>query len=473
MATVTTPIHLQTSSHRPRQISDKRRDKKRVADRLCQRQARARTKNKIAELEALVAHLTSQSGNEIYKELKDELEKSRAESSSLRRKLATIASIARIGDEGPVKAAYHTPRNDDADISLEQDISISAADDLEVHDESAAHQGGNACEIHGNFDTNFPGAEGSTFNFLGGILDVDTLNQTGFAASFPSPLTPQADTFGSASSFAPPATTSIDLSFPESRSSCSCVPRTESNMWSSMSQTLMDWKDQQRPGLKPGENHDDIAVRAVTEGWDAPSLGTLSVPWRILSQVDRKVWANCRPVDRLAVLSIMNMLLQKHAYAIDFFVWPGIRERFIYHQHKYCSDKFWSLLAQHFRFVWPYDLRDCYAHNRSTGRYQLSDLFRRHLNDLSSFTFCHDMFNSFPEFECDIPKYMTIPRSLECDPHVEIGRGPETPSLVGTRAQWPYFIPGEVEPDDMAEGSGHTIVPWAPQLQVPSRHFSY
>ncbi|OCT49686.1 hypothetical protein CLCR_07396 [Cladophialophora carrionii] len=314
MSPETSPTQAQTSSHRPRQISDKRRDKKRVADRLCQRQARARTKNKIAELEALVAHLTSQSGNEIYRELKDELEKSRAESQSLRRKLATIASIARNGDEGPVNATHHhTPGNDDADISLEQDISISAADDLEIHSASASHPGGNACDIHGDYGSNFPDAESSSFNFLDGILDVDTLNQAGFAASLLSPSPPQADTMGSACNLPLPATTSIDLSFPESRSSCSCVPRTESNMWSSMSQTLMDWKAQQRSGLKPGENHDDIAVRAVTEGWDAPSLGTLSVPWRILSQVDRKVWANCRPVDRLAVLSIMNMLLQVRA----------------------------------------------------------------------------------------------------------------------------------------------------------------
>lgn len=98
---------------------------------------------------------------------------------------------------------------------------------------------------------------------------------------------------------------------------------------------------------------------------------------------------------------------------------PGLRERFVYHQHKYCSDKFWTLLAQHFRFVWPYDFRDCYVHNRTTGKYQLSDLFLCHLNDLTCFTFCKDMFQSFPEFECDIPKFMSLPPALDGDLNVK------------------------------------------------------
>lgn len=135
-----------------------------------------------------------------------------------------------------------------------------------------------------------------------------------------------------------------------------------------------------------------------------------------------------------------------------------MRERFIYHQHKYCSDQFWSLLAQHFRFDWPYDLRDCYVHNRSTDRYELSGLFRRHLDDLSSFTLCKDMFNQFPEFECDITSYMTIPRELDPDPQLK-KHGDElhqrankknqpgdrrsweciSVPLTGLQSQWQYF----------------------------------
>lgn len=86
---------------RASQISEKRRDKKRVADRLCQRQARARTKNRIAELEALVSNLTSQSGNEICRDLRAQLDRSRAECHSLQRRLVTISSIAQahVGDE--------------------------------------------------------------------------------------------------------------------------------------------------------------------------------------------------------------------------------------------------------------------------------------------------------------------------------------------------------------------------------------
>jgi hypothetical protein len=63
-------------------------------------------------------------------------------------------------------------------------------------------------------------------------------------------------------------------------------------------------------------------------------------------------------------------------------------------------------MAQYFRFTWPYDFRDCYVRNQSTGKYQLSDLFLGHLKDLSCFTFCKDMFLIFPEFKGDIPTFM-------------------------------------------------------------------
>lgn len=213
-----------------------------------------------------------------------------------------------------------------------------AVPQLEINTEHA--QEATTSDLHGNIDFIFPSNGSPNLDFLDGVLDVDgTLN----LLTSPSPA--QSDTRDGGFTTpplpcAPTAATSIEMAFPESRSPCECVRPTESstknaNMWSSMSQTLMDWKaqhyqphDHPTPhqhhnyyhhhygsnnncsGFQLGENHDDIAVRAVTEGWDAPSLGNLSISWRILLQVDQKVWAKCRPVDRLAVLSIMNRLLQ-------------------------------------------------------------------------------------------------------------------------------------------------------------------
>lgn len=113
------------------------------------------------------------------------------------------------------------------------------------------------------------------------------------------------------------AASPIELSFPESGSTCDCAqdseplrPCKQPKLWHSVSETLSDWKTQQTSQLRRAENHDDIAVRAVSEGWNAVYTNQMSASWRILREVDQKVWASCRSVDRLAVLSVMNLLLE-------------------------------------------------------------------------------------------------------------------------------------------------------------------
>ncbi|KAK5051343.1 hypothetical protein LTR84_002995 [Exophiala bonariae] len=433
------PAGVRQASKRSSQMSDKRREKKRIADRICQREARARNKNKIAELESLVTHLTSLSGNEVYGELKQQLEESRAECRSLKQKLATILSIAQINGTETSSVNRDTDQDDYTDFPPEsaniEDKSPTVDWEIVKGLEGRLERSEYTRQREADFD--FTNSESPALDYFDGIYDEASLNVT---------APPKLDAMDDLH-FDTPSAASIELSFPESGLTCDCVHQNQPgtpNLWSTMSETLMGWKAHSCPEnqLIGGENHDDIAVRAVTQGWNDLSLGKLSASWRILQGVDQKVWAKSRPVDRLAVLSIMNMLLQchlnpteenlsklppwyrprpsqvaqKHAYAIDFFVWPGLRERFIYHQHKYCSNHFWSLLAQHFRFAWPYDLRDCYVHNRMTDRYELSTLFRRQLDDLSSFTLCKDMFDQFPEFESDISGYMAIPRALGLNP---------------------------------------------------------
>ncbi|KIW89149.1 uncharacterized protein Z519_10001 [Cladophialophora bantiana CBS 173.52] len=513
---VVLPIQLATgpppSSRKPKQISDKRRDKKRVADRHCQRQARARTKNKIAELESLVAHLTSQSGNEVCRELREQLETARTECRSLRRKLATIYSLAQINLDEDSEAA----RPDDATEKEGADFSppftlpghprspVVVVDDPRVDASSEpGHQPrGPVCNVHGQAEFGFPLDDSLNLNFSDAMFDEQTFNPMGLGGA-PLELDEMSGPHNNNTLNATATTPSpIPLSFPESGSSCTCSHHNTNThphkqMWNFVSDTLQNWKTHNWPRLRDDEVHDDIAVRAVIAGWDEPTLSNLSPSWRILRDVDQKVWANSRNVDRLAVICIMNLLLQchlnpseenmsrlpswyqarpsqlaqKHAYAIDFFVWPGIRERFIYHYHKYCSNKFWALLAQHFRFVWPYDLRDCYVHNRQTGRYQLSDLFRRHLNDLTSFTFARDMFGNYPEFGSDIPKYMKIPTSLAPKQLVNQSQKrnyqqiPGSQKLIGfspvpsAGAQGQWYQP----PDEMSKSIGPVL--WAPPLQ--------
>lgn len=192
-------------------------------------------------------------------------------------------------------------------VDFSPEFATSVRDKSPAIDFEASNQPGNQ---EGSVYASQEGAEFGFANtdtpqldYFDGIYDEAALLLT---------VPPQSDVMN-AFHFDTSSAASIKLSFPESELSCNCVDQTQPespNLWSSMSETLMGWKTHTCHEIKGGETHDDIAVRAVTEGWKDPHLGKLSASWRILRQVDQKVWAESRPVDRLAVLSIMNMLLQ-------------------------------------------------------------------------------------------------------------------------------------------------------------------
>lgn len=87
---------------------------------------------------------------------------------------------------------------------------------------------------------------------------------------------------------------------------------------------------------------------------------------------------------------------------------PGLRERFVFHQHKYCTNKFWTLFCSSFRILWPYEFRDCYTFNTLTGEYRVSPMFDERISDLRSWTMSAAMFEAWPELVSDIPHYNPI-----------------------------------------------------------------
>lgn len=91
---------------------------------------------------------------------------------------------------------------------------------------------------------------------------------------------------------------------------------------------------------------------------------------------------------------------------------PGVRERFVFAQHQYCSNLFWKVFANSFRIMWPFEFRDCYRRNVETGRYTVSPEFEDRIRDINSWTMSADFFSHFPEMYADIPAYQEIPRSL-------------------------------------------------------------
>ena len=241
----------------------------------------------------------------------------------------------------------------------------------------------------------------------------------------------------------------------EARDSLTGVPK---SLWRYANNALLEPYKGNSP-ITPEEDllAEDMPVRIVLEGWDAVDQQYgLPVSWRFLRQIDEGLFAQCAPTERLAILRTMHLLLQyhrdptpqrraklppwflarpsqsiPHAYAINYFVWPGLRERFIFQQHKYCSNLFWQVFSGSLEMSWPYDFRDCFAQRWDTGIYQLTPLFQECIGDVSRWTMRNDLFTHFPDLRCDIPASTLSPRPVSNLVQLQLGqvRAPQLSSL--------------------------------------------
>ena len=102
-----------------------------------------------------------------------------------------------------------------------------------------------------------------------------------------------------------------------------------------------------------------------------------------------------------------------HSYAIDFFAWPGVRERFVFAQHRYCSNSFWHLFCRSFHLLWPYEFRDTYTYNTITQEYKISSGFEERMQDINTWTMSRDIFERWPEFYSDFPAWGHMPMTID------------------------------------------------------------
>ncbi|OLN97180.1 hypothetical protein CCHL11_02132 [Colletotrichum chlorophyti] len=200
---------------------------------------------------------------------------------------------------------------------------------------------------------------------------------------------------------------------------------------------------------------EDIPVRVLLEGWDAVAKSQpLSKLWRKLRRVDELCFQAAPLTERLAMIRTMHLLLQyhsdptparyaklptwpsqamPHSYAIDFFVWPGVRERFVFGQHHYCTNDFWDLFGPNFHLLWPFEFRDTYKKSVVTGRYQISPMFQERISDINAWTVGMDFFKRFPELIADIPAFLSVSQSLT--PAVSSPGVPQQASLLQLKAR--------------------------------------
>ncbi|CAJ0542605.1 Ff.00g001620.m01.CDS01 [Fusarium sp. VM40] len=428
--------------------AEARRLKKRELDRKAQRLARERTKSRIAQLENMVDNLRQNDSNSHIATLMDQLGQVTKERDNLLQVLDSLGSTIRrhIGD---------STTNEPASDASESSPQISRGVMHPPMGERIVPVTVRALsETSGSTLLELPmdPPQSSPFAYDSWTHSAST-NQYPTTLAYDNTMLPPEASYMPIQPFLPEMTPSTpeeaDVIIPKSPIPCHCSNPTSctstfhsanANIWRAVNEIL------QKPTRLSEEElaiemygGEDIAVRAVLEGWDSvESSGRMTPTWRKLRSADELCFSRCADTERLAVMRICHLLLiyhgdptlarretvprwywnrpsqaLPHSYGIDFFVWPGLRERLIFSQHHYCTNTFWDLLQSNLKILWQDGFQDTFYHNAHTGKYQISPIFEQRIRDINSWTMSTDFFAHFPELNQDIPAFMGIPPSVE------------------------------------------------------------
>jgi type II secretory pathway pseudopilin PulG len=236
-------------------LTDEQIERRRSIDRAAQRNARAKTKARIRELELLVDSLQSSQGDERLQNVMQMLEQQQEEARKLKSTLEAVRKL--IGENvtlSPEPLPETGSENDDAKL-FPHPPSIGSSDTL--YDPTAN------ISLHPNQGVHVT-ARPAPFDH-----PDDAAPPTGFPVKLPT--------------------------------------------WKSVNNALEKAVEHLRQEIHISQSADtDIAIRAIIEGWAAAKASrSLDMGWFILKQIDQHIFCDCSPPTRLAILRAMrlNMLV--------------------------------------------------------------------------------------------------------------------------------------------------------------------
>ncbi|KAF6835618.1 bZIP transcription factor [Colletotrichum musicola] len=425
-----TPVPAPTPEARSQTVSSSRL-KKREADRKAQRIAREKTKNRIAQLEKLVAELSRRDDNAATVSLMAQLSRVTEQKNKLVGCLeATAAGIARHLveiKEGETEEPTGAPAQAKTDVPDASDPRLNDLPLLAPAPVSTTADPVDAKPLEQNdaYAESLLNESMSIDDFLTDAILPPELT----IPSNPSPLPTTLDlaTLNPVSNATPPACSCSKSTRTRRLSDGSLVDR---NNWKAGNEILREpFPASEAMPDAEREAGEDVPVRAILHGWDSLTRsGRMTPLWRRARRLDELCFSGCGQAERLAVLSMVHLLMRayadsapgevvprwylksqlqeiSHDPSADYFTWPAVRLRFATNPHRYCDNKFWHLFREHIRIAWPSDFRDCYVRNVRLGAYGLSPLFRDRLRDLRAWTMEPDFFVHFPELRQDIPQF--------------------------------------------------------------------
>lgn len=165
--------------------------------------------------------------------------------------------------------------------------------------------------------------------------------------------------------------------------------------------------------------------KAIASGWSTLSLRDQNNPvFMILREIDEKVFFHHSRVSRIALAIKSHRLLKyylcadranlaelsdwqrprpsqrayKHPIAIDFFAWPGLRDKMVRNHAQYFQNQdFSEAYRQHFKFMWPFSFEDTYQYDQKNDTYVPTALFEKYHRDLKNWRFEESFFKKYPE----------------------------------------------------------------------------
>ncbi|KAH6985120.1 hypothetical protein EDB80DRAFT_624655 [Ilyonectria destructans] len=390
--------------------AEDRQSRKRELDRKAQRSARERTKSRMAYLETLVTHFQETDSDVRFLSLMDQLSEVTNERDRLRSLLESLNFTIRSHlEDVPIN-------NPPFSSTTRQDRSVQPPHGQSVSDSHKTNQSTSSGFL--------PETPGGTVPLNGN--DGDNVLEN--------PVPCQANTllfelFSLPGSFI----NKDDAIGPQPvLSECECMrytsehPTITSSIWRELNEVCKALP--QVDLAVENQEGEDAIIRAIIDGWNSiGETGQVSRTCRKLHRLDELALMDCSPTDRLALLSLMHLILvnhnstrqtylprwlqarpsQKlpHSIAIDFVFWPGVRERLVFSEHEYCTNAFWRSAFSNANVAWPFDFRDAYVRNSVTGKLYLSPCFRQCIQDLSNWAMAPEFLNQYPELRDDIEGY--------------------------------------------------------------------
>ncbi|KIW37487.1 uncharacterized protein PV06_10526 [Exophiala oligosperma] len=415
---------------KPRRMTSTQLDRKREQDRAAQRQSRARTRNHIDYLESLVKSLRADSDDRVA-DLLHQLEKKETEIRRLRGVLNTIGrQLALVEKETPSKD--------------EDENKIQAAFKPVVGSEKR-----DDCQPMASTSPSPPSVISSPAEENPAqVLATDELVES--MEDFPMQVMKFVESVDPVESLSvedtnTKAATTTDPPHPRYQSITQLATSIASNtalegrLWYLAGAILNQILSIPTSAPITVDFDEDIAIRAVFHGWTSViERYSLDRGWQWLKELDERVYfrqsaavrlfnlRNCRLIflrqlfpgngwDTLIPPCYTPQSILKrvsHDPLVEYFPWPGLREKILLSPLKFATNQFMDALRAHVTFTWNRDNTDLYTKESLTGLYRYSDLSIARLKDMRCYTMSQEFFLHFPELRADIPCDAVLPQSL-------------------------------------------------------------